>query len=64
MKIIAIHLLICAVLVAASKQHRTVGIIENGMFIEQTIAQYDDLQVIEVPEHGNRAHIVAYLDFR
>ncbi|CAF1673539.1 unnamed protein product, partial [Adineta ricciae] len=42
----------------------TVGIIENGMFIEQTIAQYDDLQVIEVPEHGNRAHIVAYLDFR
>ncbi|CAF0777700.1 unnamed protein product [Adineta steineri] len=30
----------------------------------ETISQYDDLQVMEVPEHGDRAHIIVYLDFR
>ncbi|CAF0777680.1 unnamed protein product [Adineta steineri] len=33
------------------------------MLIQETISQYDDLQVLEVPQHGDRPHIIVYLDF-
>ncbi|CAF1197818.1 unnamed protein product [Adineta ricciae] len=64
LKTFALLLITCAAFATALKQHRTVGIIENGMFIEQTVTHYDDLHVIEVPQHGDRAQIMAYLDFR
>ncbi|CAF1159313.1 unnamed protein product [Adineta ricciae] len=64
LKTAVLLLMTCAAFAAALNQHRTVDIIENGMFIKQTVTQYDDLHVIEVPQHGDRAHIVAYLDFR
>ncbi|CAF1290678.1 unnamed protein product [Adineta ricciae] len=64
MKIVAILLLSSAVFATAVNQHHKIDIIENGIFIQQTITQYDDLQIIEVPEHGDRPHIMVYLDFR
>ena len=64
LRLISTFLLGFAVLAAASQEHRDIDIIEDGMLIQQTITQYDDLQVIEVPQHGARPHIIAYLDYQ
>lgn len=63
---IRILLLGLAVLVDVSvgQQHHDLTILEDGIFVTQTVTEHDDLQVYEVPQHGDRLHIIAYLDYR
>lgn len=67
MKTIIFGLLLTYVILAqvgATSDHHDILLLEDGMLFKQTVTEYDDLQVFEVPAHGDRLHIIAYLDFR
>lgn len=50
--------------VVTARQHYEFDILENGALIRQNVDDLGDLQMIEVPAHADRLHVIIYLDHR